>query len=938
MRRYVLFSGLLMLLAALIFSSFVIAQTAANQSFFDYLHPRPEKTLQQVNRQKRSAHPELQEAIHDKILRKIITVRRFLATEKGDNLQPVPESRVQDPSNSGSISGCVYEQDGVTPIQKVVVISVFDDYGGYMGSDFVSEFNHCYQIGNLPPGDYYVYASSDYYIDEFYDNTTEFSQATLVHVNEGQAVTNINFALQRSTTGSSAISGTVTDANGLPVFECSITVFDLNFNAIHQVSPNANGYYIVSGLAVGSYKLYLSYYGSQNFADEWYENASNFSDADIVETSYNDTTENVNFALNWGGVIVGKVLQPNGAPLGTNDYVSVTAFNMNQGYAGYGFTDENGNFSITKLMTGSYKLLFEYDGINNFIGGYYQNANNFANATPIEVTAGDTVKDITYQLKQGASISGQVTGPSGVAIEWEVEIEAYNEAGENVASAQSETNGLYTISGLAPGRYRLFANYISMYASNIIQTPASEWYDGVYDENLAQWITVESGATIKNIDFTLEAGGAISGYVYSPENVLLNYSGSVEAYDMNGEFVREGINANLGQYIVAGLPTGSYKIYFSYQGDENYMSEFYDGENTIFTADVVNVTAGNWTSGKDFTLDYVSGIKGMVQDEVGNALMGDSHFAIVYAMDSQSSQFIDMDAASVIGGYKILLHGGQVKIAACTGYGNWMTQHDSLALTFYGQGASLYDPNAKSVTVISDSILELDAIKLDKMSGAISGRIFAPVTDELVTNGNYYVFAFDENGCLAKVSAFEKNYGFVDGSYALRGLRPGNYYLLAMANSEQAGVTIWQSTMWYGGILSQLTFENLLPKTDIPQGALAVSVGNGETANIDFHLTMPVGVDFAVNQKSITSYQLYQNYPNPFNPETAIRYNLAKRALVELSVYNLLGQRVAILVNKKQDAGAHKIVWHAQDLPAGIYFIQLKAEDFSQTRKCLLLK
>lgn len=74
-----------------------------------------------------------------------------------------------------------------------------------------------------------------------------------------------------------------------------------------------------------------------------------------------------------------------------------------------------------------------------------------------------------------------------------------------------------------------------------------------------------------------------------------------------------------------------------------------------------------------------------------------------------------------------------------------------------------------------------------------------------------------------------------------------------------------------------------------------------------------------------TAFALDQNYPNPFNPETAIRYDVPVASLVRLSVYNPLGQEVALLVNEQEPAGSYQVKFNAHTLPSGMYFYRLEA-------------
>lgn len=88
----------------------------------------------------------------------------------------------------------------------------------------------------------------------------------------------------------------------------------------------------------------------------------------------------------------------------------------------------------------------------------------------------------------------------------------------------------------------------------------------------------------------------------------------------------------------------------------------------------------------------------------------------------------------------------------------------------------------------------------------------------------------------------------------------------------------------------------------------------------------------------VTDFSLAQNYPNPFNPTTNIRYSIPKSANVRLSVFNLLGQEVATLVNQQQTAGSHTIEFDGRNLTSGIYFYQIEAGEFRQVRKMLLAR
>jgi hypothetical protein len=101
---------------------------------------------------------------------------------------------------------------------------------------------------------------------------------------------------------------------------------------------------------------------------------------------------------------------------------------------------------------------------------------------------------------------------------------------------------------------------------------------------------------------------------------------------------------------------------------------------------------------------------------------------------------------------------------------------------------------------------------------------------------------------------------------------------------------------------------------------------------------MPTGVRSDDKSSVPNEFSLLQNYPNPFNPTTEIRYALAEDSHVVLSVYNLLGQEVARLVDRKQAAGNYVAKFQAGPMSSGTYIYKLEAGGFIQTRKMLLLK
>ena len=88
----------------------------------------------------------------------------------------------------------------------------------------------------------------------------------------------------------------------------------------------------------------------------------------------------------------------------------------------------------------------------------------------------------------------------------------------------------------------------------------------------------------------------------------------------------------------------------------------------------------------------------------------------------------------------------------------------------------------------------------------------------------------------------------------------------------------------------------------------------------------------------LSGYNLNQNYPNPFNPRTAIGYQLSAISDVELSIYNLVGQKIVTLVSERQEAGYHQAEWDASGFASGIYYYIIHAGEFQDVKKMILIR
>ncbi|MBK7629540.1 MAG: T9SS type A sorting domain-containing protein [Ignavibacteriales bacterium] len=123
-------------------------------------------------------------------------------------------------------------------------------------------------------------------------------------------------------------------------------------------------------------------------------------------------------------------------------------------------------------------------------------------------------------------------------------------------------------------------------------------------------------------------------------------------------------------------------------------------------------------------------------------------------------------------------------------------------------------------------------------------------------------------------------------------------------------------------------------------------VDENATNGIYYYRLKQIDFDGSVNYSKVISsdvsapaeFELKQNYPNPFNPSTRINYSIIESGLVKLSVYNLLGEVVGILVNQNQEAGSYNVQFDALNLQSGVYFYKLESGNQIQTKKMMLIK
>ncbi len=140
------------------------------------------------------------------------------------------------------------------------------------------------------------------------------------------------------------------------------------------------------------------------------------------------------------------------------------------------------------------------------------------------------------------------------------------------------------------------------------------------------------------------------------------------------------------------------------------------------------------------------------------------------------------------------------------------------------------------------------------------------------------------------------------------------------------------------GELLQVRFRMLDPSASATIELLSVEISDA------IGRITPIRADQVAEFRSLPDrFDLSQNYPNPFNPETVIPFSVPESGALRLSIYNVLGQEIAVLVDRSIEAGFHRVVWNGKDqigrsVASGLYFVRMHSDVFTSVRKMMFLK
>ncbi len=786
--------------------------------------------------------------------------------------------------------------------------TVLDEFGAALGEVNVSatrigtpEFSRrvlsaddgSYVLDKLIPGYYIVRAAIKGYVPEYYNNVYYLNEATPVQLAANDSLSGIDFSLNKG----GSISGQVTSSvDDTPLEGAHVAAF-LLVNPKHKVHilTDEDGNYKLEGLHTGSYVVLSDKAG---YLGEFYDDVKRVSDATLVQVEEPNESAGIDFALDMTSAITGVITNDaDGSPI-ANAVVNVRTLlsprPIQWGHNRVGKTNARGEYAV-QVPPGFYLVKA---GAQGFAPEWFDNAEKPTEATPVQVFE-DQHTTVDMALAPLGSVTGIVvdaeTGEPLVGAKVNAFVEQKRQ--HRHFKTMTDSLGMYTFPGLPAGDY-----IITAHARDYL---CEFWQEADSLKN-ATLLTVENGAIITDINFTLTKGGVISGIVTSSEDETPIMDAIVTLKKQASHFkVKVRTNEN-GEFEIRGLQSGTYIASANARG---FMKQWYLNADTKEDATPIELVAPDAVNDINFALNMSetsdTGITGIVIDDSTGLPIDGAMVAIIPLTFAQPRRALTgPDGTFEILGVK---PGKYLALARAEGYIG----------EFYNDVHRWF--KATPIKVVRDQMtLGIDFGLAPREEGAymITGTIVdpsgAPVDGALIIA--------EDNGEIVAAEMSD-----ADGSYELDNIPAGTYKLSASMVSYNDG--------YYDG--------------ESAETSQAVSVGNGENV-YDASITLNATTTGLSDNASVpASFSLHQNYPNPFNPTTEIRFSLPKTANVKLTVFNVLGKEVKTLFQGRKQAGAFVMAWDGTNnlgvrMSSGVYIYRLEAdangERFVQTRRMLMLK
>ena len=544
-----------------------------------------------------------------------------------------------DSSEQGGIAGRI---EGIAPGDSAWVLAIAahlpEDPTAWKLGEVRDDGS--YIITGLNRGVYILMAGAEGYMPQYFSFAYHIWEASPVDVSPPEITQSMDFYLEPNIQGNGSISGQVTveGADNEPI-PYGVIYASLIGNPFYSeiAYTDENGNYSISGLRPGEYIVSAE---AEWFFGETYDNVPIYEqgEATPVEVVDGDNTPNINFSLSRGGTISGKIIDQDGEPV-TNAELWAYALNENgepdpdrPSFYGYGLTDENGEYLVSGLFEGDYVVQANIYGRYFSLTRWYDNVEQFEDATPVSVIFGENTSGIDFNVDistDTGSLTGSIAYENGAAVlEAQVRLESLtNPNFYYYFSAQPDADGTYRFDEVPVGTYRVALEYWTDWYYRVI------WYDNAVSPEDATPVEIILDQQTENIDFILpESDGEIAGVV-TDENgtpipnayIQISANGFGHPYE-DTFFWGYATTDSEGNYSIQNIPDGEYYLTVFFCSFYDCIQRWWPDAEYVETAEPVIVTDGSTDPlSIDFKLPIELGtatISGTVINQDGTPLAG----------------------------------------------------------------------------------------------------------------------------------------------------------------------------------------------------------------------------------------------------------------------------------------------------------------------------
>ena len=392
----------------------------------------------------------------------------------------------------------------------------------------------------LPPGSYKFAAYDDAgaFSPAFFRGQTNFADADVIVVESGRSLSSIDFLL----TLGARVSGVVTDAAGTPLSNVSVLTYSADGKYLGFGLTSADGRFAMT-LPRGSYR-FAAIDPSFTYAAGFLNGATSFEASPAVNLIEGQTRTDLQFSLERGGLIVGSVVDANGAGIAG---ITVAAYNLDGTMRTFVTTDASGKY-VLLLPAGPFRIGV-FDPSLVYATQFYPKQNAFLASISISSTIGQSSTLPPFVLSRGGRVSGTVMDINTRAVIGGAIIQAYDSSGRLIGSTTAGVDGRYRMV-LPPGSYRLVAT-----DAQVRYAPGYNGAATSFDTTAPITIGADTETTA---NFNLSRGTLVIGTVVDESNQTI---GGVEvaALDASQNRVATATTADDGSFRLALVP-GNYKF------------------------------------------------------------------------------------------------------------------------------------------------------------------------------------------------------------------------------------------------------------------------------------------------------------------------------------------------------------------------------------------